>query len=144
MQLGLRPDITNLTRRHLYEIKPVAAQTQATAEATMYLGLFTLAGVPMTLGPTTEPGTSGAIPAPGSVYLFESAVPGTIVYQYRRGRLIPVPVRQPETETETETSRSRWRFELRPLTPQQQAAMTMTVGTIGLIMLAILLIPVGA
>ena len=104
----------------------------------MYLGLFTRAGVAMTLGPMGEPGTSGGIPAPGGVYMFWSPEPGIIVYQYRRGRLVPVPVAEPEPVTVR-----RWRFELQPLTQQQQAAVTtMTVGT-AMLFVMLLLSPAG-
>ncbi|HVV53531.1 MAG TPA: DUF4157 domain-containing protein [Polyangia bacterium] len=96
--LGLEPDITNLTKLHLYEIKPQAAEGVGATEARMYLGIFVAAGVPMTLGPVTEPGTAGIIPAPGGYYTFEAVQPGVIVYQYRRGRYEPVtvPVESPE------------------------------------------------
>jgi hypothetical protein len=39
-ELARRPDIANVSRRHLYEIKPAAAQAQAAAQARMYLALF--------------------------------------------------------------------------------------------------------
>lgn len=138
-ELGLMPDLANLTRLHLYEIKPLAAQALGAAKATMYLGLFTRAGVAMTLGPMGEPGTSGGIPAPGGVYMFWSPEPGVIVYQYRRGRLVPVPVAEPEP-----VAVRRWRFELQPLTQQQQAAVTtMTLGTAMLFVMMLLLSPAG-
>ena len=106
----------------------------------MYLGLFERAGVAMTLGPTTEPGTMGGLPAPAGVFLFESPDPGVITYQYRRGRLVPVPVARPEPATER-----RWRWELQPLTPQQrQAIVTTTVGGAVLILFMVILAPVGA
>jgi hypothetical protein len=96
--LGLEPDITNLTKLHLYEIKPQASEGVAATEAKIYLGLFVAAGVPMTLGPVTEPGTAGVIPAPGGYYAFEAPQPGVIVYQYRKGRYEPVTV--PNTSPE--------------------------------------------
>jgi len=138
-ELGLMPDIANLSRLHLYEIKPLAAQGLGAAKATIYLGLFARAGVAMTLGPTNEPGTEGGIPAPGGVYVFWSPEPGVIVYQYRHGRLVPVPVPVPEGAKER-----RWKLELEPLTPQQQPAIaTVTLGTAMLIMMMIMLAPVG-
>ena len=138
-ELGLMPDITNLTRLHLYEIKPVAAQGIGAAKATACVGLFARAGVAMTLGPAGEPGTEGGIPAPDGVYLFWSPEPGVIVYQYRKGRLVPVPVPEPEPVVVR-----RWRFELQPMTPQQQQAVTtFTVGGALLLVAMILLSPVG-
>jgi hypothetical protein len=138
-ELGLMPDIVNLTRLHLYEIKPFTAQGLGAAKATMCVGLFGRAGVAMQLGPMSEPGTSGGLPAPDGVYMFWSPEPGVIVYSYRKGRLVPVPV--PEAEPATER---RWRFELQPLTPQQrQAVTTFTIGAALLLAAMILLSPVG-
>jgi len=139
-ELARRPDIANMSRRHLYEIKPAAAQAEASAKARVYLDIFQRAGIEMTLGSPVEPGTSGGLPAPAGVFLFESPEPGVITYQYRRGRLIPVPVPQPEPAKER-----RWRWELQPLTPQQrQVIVTTTVGGAMLIILMIILAPVGA
>jgi uncharacterized protein DUF4157 len=138
--LGLKPDITNLTRLHLYEIKPVDAETAGAAKAARYISLFAKAGVAIALGPTTEPGVKGGIPAPDGVYMFWSPQPGVIVYQYRKGRLVPVPVGEPEPARER-----RWKWELRPMTPQQRAAVTtVTVGGMLLLIAMILLAPVGA
>ena len=138
-ELGLMPDIVNLTRLHLYEIKPLAAQALGAAKATMCVGLFGRAGVAMQLGPTTAPGTEGGIPAPGGVYMFWSPQPGVIVYQYRKGRLVPVPVPEPEP-----LKVRRWRFELKPMTQQQQQAVTtLTVGGALLLIAMVLLSPVG-
>src|SRR5262249_49476225 len=136
---ALVPDIVNLTRLHLYEIKPLAAQPLGAAKAKMYLGLFARAGVAMALGSMSEPGTSGGVPAPGGVYLFWSPEPGVIVYQYRRGRLVPVPVPEPEPVVVR-----RWQLELQPLTPQQRAAVATTTTVGGAMLLVMLLLsPVG-
>jgi hypothetical protein len=139
-ELARRPDIANIPRRHLYEIKPALAQAEAAAKARMYLSIFESAGVAMTLGPMGEPGTFGGLPAPAGVFMFQSPEPGVITYEYRRGRLVPVPVRAPEPARER-----RWRWELKPLTPQQkQVIVTTTVGGAILIILMIILAPVGA
>ncbi len=136
---ALMPDIANLTRLHLYEIKPLAAQPLGAAKAKMYLGLFARAGVAMALGPMGEPGTAGGVPAPGGVFLVWSPEPGVIVYQYRRARLVPVPVPEPEPVVVR-----RWQLELQPLTPQQRAAVTTTtVAGAMLLVMMILLAPVG-
>jgi hypothetical protein len=83
-QLGLKPDIANLTKMQLYEIKPVRLQTLAKAEAALYLAAFAAAGVPMLPGPTTEPGTFGTLPAPGGWFAYSSPEPGVITYAYRQ------------------------------------------------------------
>ena len=139
-ELARRPDIANVSRRHLYEIKPATAQATAAAEARMYLAIFEKAGVEMALGPVAEPGTSGGLPAPAGVFLFQSPEPGIITYEYRKGRLVLVPFARPEPAAER-----RWRWELQPLTPQQkQAIATTTVRGAMLMILMIVLAPVGA
>jgi len=136
---GLAPDIVNLSRLCLYEIKPEAAQAVGAAKAAMYLGVFSKAGIAMTLGPSGAPGTMGGVPAPGGVFMFWSPQPGVIVYQYRKGRLVPVPVPEPEP-----VRVRRWRFELKPLTrDQQQAVVTTTIGGAMLIVLMLALSPLG-
>ncbi|MFF4346163.1 DUF4157 domain-containing protein [Streptomyces sp. NPDC001530] len=125
--IGLMPDIANLTRLHLYEIKPLSLAALARREAQMYRGLFIAGGIPMTLGPQGEPGTFGAVPAPGGVYLFESTEPGVILYQYRKAQVQPVP------ETVREGRRFRLpKFELRPLPATVVPA---TAGTLMIIMM---------
>lgn len=85
-QLGLKPDIANVTRRHLYEIKPAASQALGRTEARMYQVAFAAAGLPMALGPMREPGTAGTIPAPGGWFTFAPAEDGVITYRYRQPR----------------------------------------------------------
>jgi hypothetical protein len=115
-ELAARPDILNLTRQHLYEIKPAAGAGQAAAEAAFYVGVFAKAGVVVTLGPTSEPGTSGVVPAPGGYYTFASPTPGVIVYQYRRGTFVPVPVPvpvplpEPVEEPQVERDWTDWEY----------------------------------
>lgn len=100
-QTAMEPDIANLTRRHLYEIKPAKSQALGLAEAKLYVAAFVAAGLAMGLGPTTEPGTSGVIPAPGGWYTFRSPEPGVITYNYDQPPRVRVrvparaPARQP-------------------------------------------------
>lgn len=99
-----RPDIANVTRRQLYEIKPVAAAALAATQLAAYIATFAAAGMPMAPGTAGEPGTSGVVPAPGGYYMFQCTTPGIILYQYRRGTYQPqtVPVTVPVTEPETQ------------------------------------------
>lgn len=102
-QLEMEPDICNLPQRHLYEIKPATLESLGRSEALLYQAAFTAAGLPIGLGPTAEPGTSGVIPAPGGWYDFRAPQPGVITYNYRqpprvRVRVpvqLPAPQRQP-------------------------------------------------
>ena len=86
---------------------------------------------------------SGQLPAPGGVFIFRSVLPGVIEYEYREGRLVPVPI--PVTGDARQKAQERsWSWELQPLTPAQQSALaTMTAGTALLILAMILLAPVG-
>lgn len=99
-QLNMNPDIANVTRRHLYEIKPATLQSLGRAEALLYMAAFAAAGFPMALGGTSETGTSGTVPAPGGWYTFRSPEPGVITYNYRQPprRRVRVPVTAPEPE----------------------------------------------
>lgn len=102
----------------------------ARSEAKMYQALFASAGVPISLGPTTEPGTSGGIPAPAGIYLFTSPEEGVITYQYRQARVVPVPVPAGEKST---SKVQLPRFRLEPI--HVQVAATITVGAMMLYML---------
>jgi len=138
-QLAGKPDIANLTRHHLYEIKPRGSEALAASEAEWYITAFAMNGMAMVLGPSAEPGVNGFFYDAGWYFIFESPMPGVIIY-YRSSR-------QPEPERVTEPEGVRVRFRVPQLTPEQQRQMaqnTVTVGTIGLIMLMILLLPVGA
>ncbi len=102
-QLAFKPDITNLTKMHIYEIKPSTQLARGLSECVMYEATLNMAGVPVKAGPTNAPGTQGTIPAPGGVYVYWAAVPGVIVYQYKRGPQSPVlmPALTPQ-ESKTE------------------------------------------
>lgn len=90
----LKPDILNITKRHLYEIKPETNATAAVLERDMYVELFKLAGVEIERGPSDAPGTSGVVQAPGGNAVYYSPVPGVILYRKRNGDFDPekVPV----------------------------------------------------
>ena len=151
-QLRSRPDIANMTRNHLYEIKSWRGRSQGRREAKAYQRAFRAAGVPMSLGPTTEPGTSGMIPAPAGAFVFSAPEAGVITYRYRRIRQpepVRKPVRRPAPARSRSTSSHRFRvpdwLRLPALAPQQQQAVVATValGTLAIIAAMILLSPVG-
>jgi hypothetical protein len=101
VQLGLKPDIANITKLQLYEIKPVALQPAGRIEALIYSAALTAAGLPVLLGPLNEPGTAGAIPAPGGWFVYSAPEPGVITYRYRQPSR-----RQPANDTAPATDRS--------------------------------------
>lgn len=92
----LKPDIANLTRLHLYEIKSEAEAPAGAAKLATYLAVFNAAGVPMQAGPVTEPGTMGVLPAPAGFVLYHCLTPGLIVYRYRKALPEPLPIGIPE------------------------------------------------
>ena len=95
---SLKPDIANMTRLHLYEIKSEAEAPAGAAKLATYLSVFNAAGVPMRPGPVTEPGTLGVLPAPGGFVLYHCLAPGLIVYRYRKALPEPLPIGIPEPE----------------------------------------------
>ena len=105
----------------------------------MYLAMFRAAGVPMVPGPTDEDGTMGAFPAPDGVFLWQSPEPGVIIYRYRKGSLVPELVY--DEATATEAAGERWRYVLKP---EQKAIAVGAVSVGAMLIIAILLIPVGA
>jgi hypothetical protein len=110
---ALRPDILNATRHHLYEIKPAQGQAVAATEATVYVTALARAGLVVTLGPSTEPGTSGVVPAPAGFFHFWSPAAGVIVYQYQKPQPVPVvqPVAQPREQPAFDMSRVlEWKY----------------------------------
>lgn len=147
---ALRPDIFNLTRLYIYEIKPANAAAEASARASMYIGVMGSAGVSVSLGPSGDIGTSGTLPAPGGVFIFSSPSPGIITYQYRRGRLVPVPVTAEqenpnESPAKSKSKKKRWAWELEPAPEaQRRRILVMVVVTMGAIILAILTAPASA
>ena len=143
-QMLLRPDIVNITRMHIYEIKPASAAWAGSAQVALYTGIFARSGVMMALGPSTEPGTSGALPAPGGVFIFGSPEPGVIVYQYRRARLVRVRKPAP-ARAEARAAQWSWEWELEPLTREQrEQVMTATAGTVMIMLMTLLLLPVSS
>jgi hypothetical protein len=126
-ELAMRPDITNLTLKHVYEIKPAAQVAEAQAKLSLYLGIFQTAGVPMSPGSQTEPGTSGVVEAPGGHYIYKCPLPGIILYQYCRGPYVPtpVPVAQEQPEPQTEPS-GFWEY-MRKVTGLTGAALVVYV-----------------
>ncbi len=115
-QLALKPDILNVTKKHLYEIKPENQIANAVIERDVYVAAFQLAGVPITHGPQMAPGANGVVEAPGGHAMYYSPLPGVILYRAKRGDFdpakVPLPIagRAPVEETSED---------LEPRTPGQ-------------------------
>jgi hypothetical protein len=88
---GMQPDIVNITKKHLYEIKPVKQLQNAVVESALYTAIFNECGIKMYPGAMDALGTMGTIPAPGGVFVYWSPMPGVIVYEYKRGSHDPIP-----------------------------------------------------
>lgn len=84
--LAARPDIVNLTRRHIYEIKPLGQSDAALIQMIRYQKYLRRVGLHMAPGPVGEPGTAGVLPAPKGHVFFYGAVPGVILYYCVEGR----------------------------------------------------------
>jgi hypothetical protein len=93
-KIGLKPDILNVTKKHLYEIKPEASVADAVIERDVYIALFKLAGIEIFQGPSNAPGANGVVQAPGGHAIYYSPVPGVILYRKKNGDFDPqrVPV----------------------------------------------------
>ncbi len=95
-QRRLQPDILNVTKRHLYEIKSEKQIANAVIERDIYLEALNLAGAKIIGGPSTAPGANGVVEAPGGYALYYSPLPGVIVYRLGRGDFdpgkVPLPV----------------------------------------------------
>ena len=94
-QLGLKPDIANISKLQLYEIKPVTLQRVGRAEAALYILALNSAGLPILPGPVDEPGTAGTIPAPGGWFIYSAPEPGVITYKYRQPKRRRAPATSP-------------------------------------------------
>lgn len=118
-QLEGEPDIANLTLHHLYEIKPAGSEMLAFEEAEEYCESLTLAGVPMRPGPMFEPGTFGFFYDAGWYFVFNSPLPGVIVY---RRQLLPPPEPEPQEQEEWESDPIRLPVFKRQTQEQTKAA----------------------
>jgi hypothetical protein len=101
------PDITNLSRLLLYEIKPVAQSLVAFGKADSYAAIFKSMGIDMKLGPSADPGVIGVVPAPAGFYRFWSPRQGVIVYEYKKGPYVPVPYYRPQEQEEPSFAREK-------------------------------------
>ena len=87
-----RPDIFHWNLIHppppgwVYEIKPWNSAETAVFEAKFYANALTLVNIPAAPGPVGTPGTMGVLSAPGGWFVFDSLLPGAIVYQYRKAK----------------------------------------------------------
>jgi hypothetical protein len=143
-ELRREPDIANTSIMDLFEIRPENQLGEAAARAAMFVALFRRANAAMMLGPMTDPGVTGQLPAPAGVVQFWSAAPGVILYCYRKMAPVPVPVPVPVPELQDQKNPSGIRFELEPV-PEvaPEALLPGTAGALMLILMMILLAPVG-
>ncbi len=85
--LDMRPDITDLGKMQIFEIKPVGSAALAVAEAKLYVDLFNGLGldeISFSLGNPGNRGTSGTIPGPDETLVWASPLPGAILYAFVR------------------------------------------------------------
>ena len=88
MNLDMRPDIVDLTRLQIYEIKPFTAQALAVAEMRAYIELMDgiLKQSVFAPGNPANPGTTMALPftdqGKSGVLIWGCPVPGAILYRF--------------------------------------------------------------
>ena len=90
------PDITNLTTRELYEIKPKEHAAQGRAQRDGYIAAFLSYGVKISPGKSSDPGANGMTGSEGGFVVYHSPEPGLILYERREkrqpvGAAVPVP-----------------------------------------------------
>jgi hypothetical protein len=99
-ELGVKPDILNITKQVLYEIKPETNVADAVLERDAYIGLFAAAGVKIAPGAMTAPGANGVVQAPGGYAYYYSPLPGVILYKKKNGDFDPAKLPIPFTRTD--------------------------------------------
>lgn len=111
-----RPDITDATLSHLYEIKPWQSATTGAAEAQRYVDAFARVGLSIRLGGKGVPGTKGRIPGPEGWFAFDVMQPGVIGYRYKKKEpvpeLFPLPHPAPRREPKQDPERRifEWKY----------------------------------
>ena len=83
--LDMRPDIVDLGKLQLFEIKPLGSAGLAVPEALLYISLFNALGlseISFKLGNPSNPGTAGMIPGPQQTLVWASPLPGAIIYNF--------------------------------------------------------------
>jgi hypothetical protein len=133
-----KPDIANMTLHHLYEIKPAGSEAEALAEAEWYQRTFEMSGIPMSLGPSSDPGVNGFFYDIGWYFVFDSPEPGVITYERQKRSPAPVLVPVPEpSKVPSEAPERGIHFSMPKLSREQMQTMVATVTVaVGLAMLA--------
>ncbi|MEI6067218.1 MAG: DUF4157 domain-containing protein [Methylococcaceae bacterium] len=126
----MRPDIVDLGKLQIFEIKPIRSTALAVAEAKLYVELFDSLGlkdISFSLGNSGNPGTFGMIPGPEEVLVWASPLPGAIVYAF---------VKPPENPRRVQERIQNGAYEP-GLGLGPQAAIALSVGVAGAAALAV-------
>lgn len=113
---AIRPDITDATLRHVYEIKPWRSAKTGAAEARQYVQAFARVGFAIRLGVRGVPGTKGRIAGPGGWFSFDVMEEGVIGYLYKQKgpvpELLPLPHAAPAKEPTQDPERRifEWKY----------------------------------
>ncbi len=111
-----RPDITDATLNHLYEIKPWQSAKTGAIEARRYVNAFTKVGLTIRLGAKGVPGTKGRIAGPAGWFAFDVMEAGVIGYRYKKTEpvpeLFPLPHPAPRREPKQDPERRifEWKY----------------------------------
>lgn len=97
------PDITNLTTKELYEIKPKEYASQGRVQRDGYIAAFKSYGVNIHPGSPTAAGVNGMKGSEGGFVVYQCVEPGLILYERREKRapatapaVVPLPAPQKE------------------------------------------------
>jgi hypothetical protein len=85
--LLVRPDIVDLGKLQIYEIKSLESRALAAVEMADYIALldsFEIPGMTFSAGSPSNPGTSGVIPTDDGQLVYACPWPGAIVYRFVR------------------------------------------------------------
>ncbi len=115
-QLDLRPDILNITKGHLFEIKPLNDIAGAVLQRELYINTMAAAGITVQAGPSSEPGASGTVAVPSGYALYWSPLPGVIIYRKYNGNFDPAKLPLPGTRMDEETVKDK-KPQAKPATP---------------------------
>jgi hypothetical protein len=87
VNFDMRPDIADLGKMQIFEIKRIGSTALAVFEASLYIKLFDSLGIRelhFSLGNPGNRGTRGIIPGPQETLVWASPLPGAIVYAFVR------------------------------------------------------------
>lgn len=129
-----KPDITNISKNCIYEIKPATPFGFASSlkESQQYINTFARLNIFMTPCPANDVGTYGILPVVGGMVQFISLMPGSILYTYAPLNFAPNPKDLPPLTLPAPQFKplDNLKFKFRPLTQQERDQLERPFGYI--------------